>query len=73
MREGLTHSRCTAPASPEECEWWVGAGAIRGYEHEIFFQVQWRVFYELSSWLRPIKLIMGGLMTVLINHSLPLQ
>lgn len=71
VRGGLAPSRCTALSSPEESEWWVGARAIRGYEHEIFFEVQWRVFYELSSWLRPIKLIMGRLMTVLINHGLP--
>lgn len=25
------------------------------------------------SWGRPSKLVMGGLMTVLINHSLPVQ
>lgn len=42
MGEHLAHSRCTT-ASPEESEWWIGAGAIWGYEPEIFFRIQGKV------------------------------
>ena len=39
----LAHSRYTTLASPEESGWWAGVGAVWGYDHEIFFRVQWRV------------------------------
>lgn len=45
----MARSRYTAPASPEESDWWTRTGAFWGYDPEIFLRVQWRELYEPSS------------------------